>query len=165
MTAFFRIADSCATSQSTFNISSAVIYLSCMNFSNSSYMTSTSFSLPHSDSDSLPLSIYPLRSSGFILYCTSSERSDFTSLIYPMRFIFRPMTPSSSALSCAIFRSTRFFPVSSNTSSVPIPSSSNTRYARRLKLSTSIFMIALFSDRSTSFRCVCIVNCSGTITR
>ena len=81
MTEFLRIADSSATLQSTFSISSAVIYLSCMNFSNASYSTSTSLSLPESVSESLPEAIYPSRSRGDILYCTSSERSDFTSLI------------------------------------------------------------------------------------
>ena len=81
MTEFLRMADSSATLQSTLSISSAVIYLSCMNFSNASYSTRTSLSLPESVSDRLPESIYLPSSSGDILYCTSSESSDFTSLI------------------------------------------------------------------------------------
>ena len=81
MTEFLRMADSSATLLSTLSISSAVIYLSFINFSNASYSTSTSLSLSESVSDSLPEAIYLPSSSGDILYCTNSESSDFTSLI------------------------------------------------------------------------------------
>ena len=44
------------------------------------------------------------------------------------------------------------------------PVSSNTRYARRAKLNTSIFMIPCLGCIRTRSFCVCIVNCSGTST-
>ena len=125
--------------------------------------TSESFALKFSES--LPLSMWRFSSAGLILYWTNSDRSDLTSLTYPIRFIFAFITPSLAALSDAIFLRTRFFPVSSRTSTFFIPSSSNTRYASLLKLSTSIFMMAWFKESLTSCFCVCIVNCSGTITR
>ena len=126
----------------TFNISSAVTKLSFIKSQKARYMVATSRSFAESTGEIVLSSVRSTSCSGEIRYCTSSEIIDFTSPIYPIRFIFARRTVSVSSCSCASLRSTRFFPVSSRTCMSCIPISSNTRYARRLKLNTSMFIIA-----------------------
>ena len=103
--------------------------------------------------------------SGRTLYCISSEIRDFTSPTYPILFMFTPRTFSSAFFCSATLRRTRFFPVSSSTTTFCFPRSSKTRYASLAKLSTSTFIIACCACLSTNSRCVCMVNCSGTMIR
>ena len=158
-------SDSSATSHKSVRISSAVMYFPSIYSRNPSYIVRISCILQRRVS---PTSCPPRkapRSSGVILYCAISEIRDLISPIYPILLRLPPSTESSFFLSSATLRSTRFLPVSSKMTRSCIPRSSNTRYARRTKLSTSTFMMAWLGWRHTSSRCVCIVNCSGTSKR
>ena len=162
---FLKIAESSATSHNRESTSSDVIYFPSRYSEKPWYITEISCIFNRSVSPTASVSRNASSFSGETLYWVSSESTDFTSLIYPILFRFPPSTGSCPLFSSAILRSTRFFPVSSNTFRFCLPSSSNTRYARRAKLSTSTFMIAWASCKRTSSRWVCMVNCSGTSTR
>ena len=165
ITLSFMIPESSATSHNSDNTSSAVIYCPLRYSEKLWYMTEISCIFRRRVSPTSSVSKNVSNFSGDTLYCVSSEMRDFTSLMYPIRFKLPPSTLKFFFCSPASFRSTRFFPVSSSTRRFCFPSSSNTRYARRAKLSTSTFIMACDFSSRTSSRCVCMVNCSGTSTR
>ena len=80
----------------------------------------------------------------------------------PDIFTFEPNTVSLFLFSSIIFLIIRHFPVSSNTSRVFIPASSNILLASLSKLKISMSIVPCPGDSSTMIFCVSIVNCSGT---
>ena len=150
-----------STRQRRLKISSFTITFSSVYAWNARYKTCISRSFWRSSG----LFVSPISVSSFssvMPYWKNSDSIDLISLIKPAlsrcppnrcRF---PRTPDETR------RRTIDFPISSSTARFSIASSSNTRYARRSKLTISIFITPWFGCSITISFCVCIVNCSGT---
>ena len=150
---------SCGTS------SSAIIYVSPIRSVNAWYTRRISCSFKPSSESSPTFSISSSKASSDTSYCANSHKRDLHSSKNPAAFNPRLKYSISFFFLENTWYKIMIFPISSKTVRRSAGTSSKARYAKRWKLSTSIFKIPLFPLRETNVFWVSNVNWSGTKTR